>query len=227
MKKGLLIIVGLLSLSIPAFSLSGTVVSVSGKVEIQTTSGWRALARGETVDEGRVISTGFKSQATIRVAGSNIVVNQLSRLTLEQLTESNSSHDSEVFLNLGSISADVQSSQNKRVNFQVNTPVATASVRGTGFDMGQRNISVGRGLINYSGTKGKAVAVPGGSTSGVSSKRGNSINPITSNLNRSLGTQNDDSFTVPSVATASYIAATQSTNQAAGTATLVVTVVIP
>ncbi len=150
MKK-VIITLALISLMLPLVAFTGTVLETNGKVEIETDTGWKPLQKGDTVDTGRVISTGFRSSAIIQVAGSNVSVSQLTRLSLDQLTETNDAHESEIFLDLGSIAADVSSVGNKRVGFVVNTPVATASVRGTSFKIGIDTLSVSSGLVAYSG----------------------------------------------------------------------------
>ncbi len=221
-KKGLIIIAILGIMMMPVFALSGTVVSVTGKVEVQTATGWEALSTGDEVQSGRVISTGFRSQAIIQIAGSSIVVNQLSRLTLEQLAETNDSHESEVFIDLGSISADVQTSQNKRVGFVVNTPVATASVRGTQFDMSISTLNVNRGLVDYNGKKGKSVSVSGGNSSGIGNKEV-AANPFVVKVNTALGsTSIDDDTLFKSPATASFDTATNNVDTATPTASVVI-----
>ncbi len=208
-KTSLLTIVVICIMCLPVFALSGTVVSIAGKVEVQADSGWIALKPGDAVESGKVISTGFRSQAVIQIAGSSVVVNQLSRVTLEQLTETDDAHSSEVFIDLGSISADVQASQNKRVGFVVNTPVATASVRGTQLDMGYSTIRVGRGLVVFMGKRGKEVSVRGGNISRVGSRESAS-NPFQSKVNEALGntTAEQNDLTLTSVSSESLKAAT-------------------
>ncbi len=206
-KKGIMLFVVFIMICMPIFSLEGTVVSVSGKVELQTPSGWAPLKTGDIVESGIVISTGFRSQATIQVAGSNIIVNQLSRLTLEQLTETNDSHNSEVFLDLGTISADVKGAENKRVGFVVNTPVATASVRGTAFEMGINSLRVTSGVVGFGGKSGKEVPVSGGNASTISSS-GSATSPITNKMSESLGTSVEAASAVSSVSSAASSSAT-------------------
>ncbi len=152
LNKGKIISTVLIVLFISVFpvsALQGTVVSVLGKVELQTDNGWKPLNSGDTVDSGLIISTGFRSQAIIQVAGSTITVRQLTRLTLEQLTETDTSHNSSLYLDLGSIKADVKKAEDKRVGFTVNTPVATASVRGTVFEMQPASIEVENGSVGF------------------------------------------------------------------------------
>ncbi len=194
---------------VPMFALTGTVVSVLGKVEVQSDSGWTPLKSGDSVQSGKVISTGFRSQAIIQIAGSSVIVNQLSRLTLEQLTETDDTHSSEVFIDLGSISADVQASQNKRVGFVVNTPVATSSVRGTQFTMDVNTLRVNRGLVDFNGKKGRTVSVTAGSISRVGSRE-NASTPFISKVYEALGnTAEQDAVLLTSVSTESLKAATE------------------
>ncbi len=225
-KKCFILITLVALTSISVYSLSGTVVSVTGKVELQTATGWAPLQSGDSVESGLIISTGFRSQAVLQVAGSNIVVNQLTRLTLEQLTETNDSHNSEVFLDLGSIKADVQGAQNKRVGFVVNTPVATASVRGTVFTMSLNRLSVERGLIEYGGRKGNTVQVPAGNASTVGTS-GKAQKPLVTKVNESLGIVDDadDDDILPSVTETSYEAVGNAKKSEITTTTVTVTYV--
>lgn len=139
---------------VPAFSFGGTVISVLGKVEIQTANGWESLVAGDTVQSGAVISTGFRSQTVLEVGESTITVQALSRLTLEQLTEQTDGHDSEIYLDVGSIQADVQAVANKRVGFVVKTPIATAAVRGTVLTVGPDSVSASQGTVAVSSSSG-------------------------------------------------------------------------
>lgn len=117
------------------FALNGVVVDVLGKVEKQNGNTWISLKKGDILSPGDVISTGFKSEAVITVGESTITVRALTRMTIEQLYEKNQNHISSVYLDVGSISADVKPVENKRVGFTVKTPAVTASVRGTAGDV--------------------------------------------------------------------------------------------
>ena len=111
------------------------VVEVTGKVEVQRDDKWIAVSKGDILPPGSVISTGFKSEAVIAFDETVIKVKALTRLTIEQLFEKNGDKASSVYLDTGSISADVKPAENKRVGFSVKTPAATASVRGTSGDV--------------------------------------------------------------------------------------------
>ncbi len=116
---------------LPAFSFDGTVISTRGKVELKDGDSWKPLSAGDTIVKGSVVSTGFKSEASIKIGESTFVVEPLSRITIEQLAEKNDKQVSQMFLDAGSVRADIKSAENKRVGFTMRSPVATASVRGS------------------------------------------------------------------------------------------------
>lgn len=150
MKRFFITLVVLCSLSTFAFSMEATVISVSGKVEIQKNDKWIALSKGDTVKNGNVISTGFKSEAILKIGESTVTVKPLSRLTLEQISNLNGNHKSQVYLDVGSIKADVKASTDKKVGFTIKSPVATASVRGTDFEFSGEKLIVNRGVVAIS-----------------------------------------------------------------------------
>ena len=117
------------------FALEGKIVETIGKVEVQKAGAWVPAKAGDVLDAGSVISTGFKSEAVLSIGKSTIKVKALTRLTIEQLYENNGNHASSVYLDVGSISADIKAAEDKRVGFTVKNPSATASVRGTEGDV--------------------------------------------------------------------------------------------
>ena len=130
MKKIVTILV-FLTVAFYAFALDGVVMEVLGKVEKQVDNSWVPLKKGDILVPGDIVSTGFKSEAVISIGESVITVKALTRMTIEQLFEKNKNHVSSVYLDVGSISADVKPVTDKRVGFTVKTPAVTASVRGT------------------------------------------------------------------------------------------------
>ena len=130
MKKIVKILV-LLTVAFYSFALDGIVMEVLGKVEKQVDNSWIALKKGDVLVPGDIVSTGFKSEAVISIGESVITVKALTRMTIEQLYEKNKNHVSSIYLDVGSVSADVKPVTNKRVGFTVKTPAVTASVRGT------------------------------------------------------------------------------------------------
>lgn len=133
MKKKCLILFCLIQVfsMISVFAINATVVSTLGKAEYQNGTKWEKLSVGLVLKSGTVISTGFKSEAVLKIGESTVNVKALSRLTIEQISEIDSNHNSSVYLDMGAITADVKAVKDKRVGFTVKTPVATASVRGT------------------------------------------------------------------------------------------------
>ena len=116
-----------------AFSLSAVVVSTNGKVEIQKGEEWIPLIAGTTISTGDCISTGFKSEAVIQINSSTLTLGALTRITVEKLLESQNVDETKIFIDTGSISADVKHTEERKVGFKVSSSVATASVRGTSF----------------------------------------------------------------------------------------------
>ena len=132
-KLVLLLLVSIFSISF-SFAASTDVAivnSVVGKVEVQVNDSWIQVKNGDILSSGSVISTGFKSSAVLYIGASLIEVRALTRLTIEEIREQNQNYNTTMFLDAGSIKADIKKSENKRVGFKVRTSVATASVRGT------------------------------------------------------------------------------------------------
>lgn len=115
------------------FALDGTVISVTGKVEMQAVPDgeWVLLKAGDTVPEGAVISTAFKSSASLKLGGSTVTVNQLTRVVVRELTNDTDKVTTKLFLDAGALRADVKSMDNKANDFKIQSSVVTSSVRGT------------------------------------------------------------------------------------------------
>ena len=136
--------------TLSAFALDAKVVSVKGKVEIQEAGMWVALDEGDVVEKGTVISTGFNSEVVLSVKESNFTLGPLTRITVEDLTSSGDKDSTQLFIDSGSISVSVDSSEGRRTGFKVRSPVATASVRGTAFNLSSSGkISVNQGLVSF------------------------------------------------------------------------------
>ncbi len=122
----------------PLIALDGTIVTVTGKVESQDVNGaWKTLKAGDVIASGSMISTGFKSEATVKLGASILTVKPLTRMTLTQLEEKQDTVNTELYLEVGTVKAEVNSLNNKKNGFTVKSPAATASVRGTVFQIGE------------------------------------------------------------------------------------------
>jgi len=143
------------------------------------------LKSGDTVNSGTMISTGFKSNATIRLGASILSVKPLTRMTLTTLSEKEDVVDTEVYLDVGTVKAEVKSYNNKRNGFSVRSPVATASVRGTIFEMGDK-VTVFEGAVEVAnsfgqkrtGKAGQNMDVTGDTLSNQITEKKKEMNPI-------------------------------------------------
>ena len=143
MKKVFLIISLVCFMLTPLLAISGEVVAVKGKAEIKQGGKWIPAKTGNKIEQGNMISTGFKSELTLKIDGSVITVKPMTRLTIEEITQKNEAVSSEVYLNVGSVKADVKPASTKKVEFKVKTPVATASVRGTSGEIDANGLLIG------------------------------------------------------------------------------------
>ena len=129
--KGLFLAAALTFFSVSAFAADATVTFVSGKVEVQRGGKWIALQKGDSVSKSETISTGFQSEAKIKMMDSVMYLGPVTRVTLEELSSSGQQDNVNVYLKTGSARSQVKHVDNKRVNYQVHTAVAVASCRGT------------------------------------------------------------------------------------------------
>ena len=137
--KTLLLAALFIVLGTSAFAVEATVTFVSGKVEVQRDGKWIALQKGDTVLQSETISTGFQSEAKIKVLESVMYLGPVTRITLEELSSTDQKDNVNVYLKTGTARSQVKHVDNKRVNYQVHTAVAVASCRGTGWIMDDSN----------------------------------------------------------------------------------------
>ncbi len=153
--KGLLVAAVLSVFGASLFAADATVTFVSGKVEVQRNGKWVALQKGDTVNKSETISTGFQSEAKIKMMDSVMYLGPVTRVTLEELSSSGQQDNVNVFLKTGSARSQVKHTDNKRVNYQVHTAVAVASCRGTDWIIDDSN-----NIICFDGTVAVAAYVP-------------------------------------------------------------------
>ena len=131
-----------------AFAADATVTYVSGKVEVQRNGKWVALQKGDSVSKSETISTGFQSEAKIKIMDSVMYLGPVTRITLEELSSSGKQDNVNVYLKTGSARSQVKHVDNKRVNYQVHTAVAVASCRGTDWIIDDsNNITCFEGMV--------------------------------------------------------------------------------
>ena len=116
------------------FAVDAVVRRVEGKVEVKPESGsWSAAEPGQRISRNTFISTGFNSKAVLELGGTTLEVRALTRMQLERIVETNESVDTDLFLEVGKVKAEVKSTEGLRNNFKLRSPVSTAAVRGTTF----------------------------------------------------------------------------------------------
>ena len=141
--KTLLVAAVFVTFGTSLFAVDATVTFVSGKVEVQRNGKWVALQKGDTVAKSETISTGFQSEAKIKLMDSVMYLGPVTRITLEELSTVDQTDNVNVYLKTGTTRSQVKHVDNKRVNYQVHTAVAVASCRGTGWIADDSNTFIG------------------------------------------------------------------------------------
>ena len=169
MKKGSITIAMLLVCGALVAQQTATVRAASGKVEFREagTAAWRPAAVGAELPLGATISTGFGSRATLEFGFSTLVVEALSRLTLEDLVRREGAVDTTLRLNVGRVRAEVRDAGGLEQNFQLRSAQATASVRGTEFSFDGVNVQVLSGVVTMFNRFNQGSTVGGGEKSSV------------------------------------------------------------
>lgn len=124
---------------------------VVGKVEVLLPgqSQWQAAQVDMRIPEKTVIATGFESRAALRLGGSTVRLRPMSRLALEELIAAEGGQRTRLELRVGRISAEVRRGENRETEFSVRTPQATASVRGTDFEVGPYFLRTQEGVVEW------------------------------------------------------------------------------
>jgi len=174
MKRGLFLLLLLAINVLCVFSqnsrrTTGTIRELTGEVELKRNeaSAFVRAKAGDTVAADTVVSTGFKSTAIIDVGSSSITVRPLTRLTLAEIQSVSETDTLNMKLQTGRIKVEVKPPAGTKANCSVQSPNATASVRGTNFEFDTFNLKVNEGVVAFRGNKGMSVLVPAGKTSSV------------------------------------------------------------
>ena len=138
-RKCLLSVLLMVAMGTFMFAETATVTYVNGKVEVQRNGKWLALKNGDQIQTSEIISTGFQSEAKVKLFDSVLCLGPVTRITVEELSANGNQDNVNVYLKTGAVRSQVKHVENKRVNYQVHTAVAVASCRGTGWDMDSDN----------------------------------------------------------------------------------------
>jgi hypothetical protein len=113
----------------------------------------------------------------LEVGSAIITVRPLTRLTLTEIVSSEGAETLNLNLQSGRIRVDLDPPAGTRATMSATSPVATASVRGTSFELDTRNIYVRHGSVAFTGSRGRPVQVSAGSSSFVE-PGGTVANPV-------------------------------------------------
>jgi hypothetical protein len=142
-----------------------TVESVSGSVEFRPPGGsWQAVQEGQQINRGTTLSTGFNSRARLRLANSVVDVAPLTRMTLEELVETSDTVSTDLFVRVGRVRANVQTTEGIQNEFRLRSSTATASVRGTDFSFDTKRTRVNEGVVTVANFVGRSTSVPQGAS---------------------------------------------------------------
>jgi hypothetical protein len=165
MKKLIILAAGVLL--IPRFSFCNTakVASVTGNADIRAvkTAAWRPVKTGDILNKEETIKTKPRSRAKINLTdGSSILIYPNSQVSFTDLKKETPS----IKVLIGKIKAWVAKNA-ARNKFEVHTPVAVCSVRGTEFDVtvdedGKTDIEVFEGLLGVRREDGTGEEIPVG-----------------------------------------------------------------
>jgi len=182
MKKAFFLAL-LMVTAVLAFAQSGVIKELTGEVELKPAgaSAFVPATAGATVARDTVVSTGFKGTAIIAVGSSVITVRPLTRLTLAEIQTTSTTENINVNLQAGRVKVDVKPPAGTKANFTVQSPSATASVRGTSFDFDTVNLKTYEGKVSFSGKFGAPMMVHAGGVSFVG-RDGKAVDPTTAGI---------------------------------------------
>lgn len=136
MKKFFVIITALSVTALLALPADAAiiVVSVKGDVAVQEGKAWRPLAKGQALREGNVVSSGVNSRAVLAIDSHTLTIKPMTKIKILRNLITNNVSDNNIGLNYGSINTRVKRIGTLKTRFNVTTPVATSSVRGSDQD---------------------------------------------------------------------------------------------
>ena len=166
MKRFMIAAAAALLLVSPLVAQTAKVLRLSGKVEVMRPKGaWVTAAVGDEFPLGTTVSTGFKSQAVLAVGPSQLTVLALTRLTVQELLQTDTSVTTTLNLETGRVRAEVKSAPGQTADFKLRSPVSTAAVRGTDFLFDGFRLDVIGGVVQFFNRLGESQFVSAGNGS--------------------------------------------------------------
>jgi len=180
MRRTLCVSLLLAGAALCVFAQSGVISEFTGTVELKTAkaTSFVPAKTGDVVAADTIVSTGFRSTAVIKVGSSTIAVRPLTRLSLAEIRAESNSETLKVDLQAGRVRVDVKPPAGTRATTSVQSPSATASVRGTEFEFDAINLKVYEGTVVLQGNDDMVgVPVSAGAVSYVDGY-GRAIDPV-------------------------------------------------
>jgi hypothetical protein len=180
MKTVLVTMVMALAVGMGVYAQKAAFESVQGTVEFKKpgSSVWEAAVPGRELDRETLVSTGFRSEARIKVGNSVLLVRPLTRLSLGEIEAAAAGERVDIRLRSGRLHVDVKPPAGGNVDFTVRGPSVTASVRGTAFEFDTVNLRVDEGTVYFSGADNTAVYVGAGQSSAPDPVSGKTAAPV-------------------------------------------------
>jgi hypothetical protein len=182
MKKQTFLVMMILTAGL-VFAQQGIVKDMIGTVELKPAgaSAFVPAKPGDRVAPNTIISTGFKSIAVISVGSTTLSVQALTRLSLAEISQTQGKEELNVNLQAGRVRVEVRPPVGTRADTSVRTPSATASVRGTVFEIDTMWLFVNKGIVAYWGNDGRIILISAGGTSRIDPVTGRPVDPIETN----------------------------------------------
>ncbi|MGL4370134.1 MAG: FecR family protein, partial [Spirochaetota bacterium] len=108
-----------------------TVVSARGEASFLRDGQWKPLTKGMTLEEGTKICTGVKSIIVLNIDRHVVTISPMTSVKIYKNSSTPSTSDTSIGLQYGSVKAKVKRTAAVKTRFNITTPVATSSVRGT------------------------------------------------------------------------------------------------
>ncbi len=141
-----------ISLSSSALASQAHILHIEGTVEAKAPSeDWKPVQKGAALGEGSLVRTGAASSCEIAIDGSKSVVRmkENSQTALPAITETNV----RVELKEGKVLVWLRDLP-KKSSFQVSSPTAVATARGTGWEQGMDEMRVFENSVEVAGAGG-------------------------------------------------------------------------
>lgn len=111
-----------------------SVVKHEGKTEVERENRSIDIYDGMRVESGDTVSTGEKSSVTMSLDKNKLVrVAELTKVTFEEIAGGKSDEVTAIYLEKGTLVNDIKEKLKDNASYEVSTPNATVSIRGTHF----------------------------------------------------------------------------------------------